>query len=127
VWSTVRVKSILGVGPKVKDSIKDPFKKETWLGSVHDGLRVVDKGMNTAIGFVSTSALSLDSGFPRFSCPRVVFLFIEFPLRQQISFLFYFQHLRYFVAHEHTLGCLEDIIYFQIVSKIGTLWLRFIS
>jgi hypothetical protein len=27
------VKSILGVGPKVNDSIKDPFKYETWLGS----------------------------------------------------------------------------------------------
>jgi hypothetical protein len=26
VCSTVRVKSILRVGPKVKDSIKDPFK-----------------------------------------------------------------------------------------------------
>jgi hypothetical protein len=53
----VRVKSILGVGPKVKDSIKDPFKNETWLESVHDGIRVIIKGMTTAIGFVSTSAL----------------------------------------------------------------------
>jgi hypothetical protein len=26
VCSTVRVKSILGVGPKVNESIKDPFK-----------------------------------------------------------------------------------------------------
>jgi hypothetical protein len=26
VYSTVRVKSILWVGPKVKESIKDPFK-----------------------------------------------------------------------------------------------------
>jgi hypothetical protein len=43
----------------------------------------------------------------------VVFLFIEFPLRQQISYLFYFTHLRYFVAHEHTLGCLEVIILFS--------------
>jgi hypothetical protein len=33
----------------------------------------------------------------------VVFLFTEFPLRQQISCLFYFPHLRYFVTHEHTL------------------------
>jgi hypothetical protein len=57
VCSTVRVKSILGVGPKVKESIKDPFKLETWLGSVHDGLRVIVKGMTTAMGFVSTSAL----------------------------------------------------------------------
>jgi hypothetical protein len=40
VWSTVRVNSILGVGPKVNDSIEDPFKYETWLESVHDGFRV---------------------------------------------------------------------------------------
>jgi len=55
----------------------------------------------------------LDSGFPGFGCPGVVFLFTEFPLRQQISSLFYFPHLRYFVAHEHTLGYLEVIIYIQ--------------
>jgi hypothetical protein len=57
------------------------------LGTVHDGLRVIVKSMTTAIGFVSTSALSLDSEFPRFGCLRVVFLFIEFLLRQQISCL----------------------------------------
>jgi hypothetical protein len=45
------------------------------------------------------------------------FLFTEFPLRQQISCLFYFQHLIYFIAHEHTLGNLEVIIYFQISSE----------
>jgi hypothetical protein len=27
------LKSILGVGPRVKDSIEDPFKLETWLGA----------------------------------------------------------------------------------------------
>jgi len=48
VCSIVPVKSILGVGPKVKESIKDPFKLETWLGSVHDGLRVRVKCMTTA-------------------------------------------------------------------------------
>jgi hypothetical protein len=57
VCSTVRVKSILGVGPKVKESIKDPFKYETWLGSVHDELRVIVKGMTIVMSFVSTSAL----------------------------------------------------------------------
>jgi hypothetical protein len=57
VCSTVRVKSILKVGPKVKESIKDLFKYETWLGSVHDELRIIVKGMTTAIGFVNTSAL----------------------------------------------------------------------
>jgi hypothetical protein len=30
---------------------------------------------------------------------------------------FYFPHLRYFVVHEHTLGCLEVIIYFSIGIK----------
>jgi len=44
----VRVKSILGRSHKVNESIKDPFKYETWLGSVHDGLRVIVKGMTTA-------------------------------------------------------------------------------
>jgi hypothetical protein len=34
------LKSILGVGPKVKDSIEDPFKEVTWLGGIHVGLHV---------------------------------------------------------------------------------------
>jgi hypothetical protein len=55
--STVRVKSILGVGPKVKESIKNPFRWKIWLGSVHDRLRVRVKGMTTAQGYVSTSVL----------------------------------------------------------------------
>jgi hypothetical protein len=46
--SSVRVKSILGVGPKVKESIKNPFEWNIWLGSVHDGLRIRVKGMTTA-------------------------------------------------------------------------------
>jgi hypothetical protein len=29
----------------------------SWLGSIHDGLRVIVKGMTTAMSFVSTSAL----------------------------------------------------------------------
>jgi hypothetical protein len=44
----VHVKSILGVGPNVMDSIENPFKYETWLGSIPDGLRVRVKGMTTA-------------------------------------------------------------------------------
>jgi hypothetical protein len=56
----------------------------------------------------------LDSGFPGFVCSGVVFLFTEFSLHQKISCLFYFSHLRYFVAHEHTLGCLEVVIYFSL-------------
>jgi hypothetical protein len=50
--------------------------------------------------------LSLDSGFFGFGYSEVVFLFTEFPLCQQSGF-FFFLHLRYFVAHKHTLGCLE--------------------
>jgi hypothetical protein len=48
VYSTFRVKSILGIGPKVKESIEDSFKYETWLGSVHDRLCVRVKDMTTA-------------------------------------------------------------------------------
>jgi hypothetical protein len=101
------------------------------LGSVHDGLRVIVKGMTTAMGFVSTSALQLAlffySGVPGFACPGVAFLFTEFLLRQQISCLLQIPHLRYFVAHKHTLGYLEVNIYFQLVSELGTLCFRFIS
>jgi hypothetical protein len=46
--STVRVKSILEFGPKVNESIKNPFRQEIWLGSVHDRLHVRVKGMTTA-------------------------------------------------------------------------------
>jgi hypothetical protein len=34
------LKSILGVGPKVNDSIEDPFRSEIWLGGVRVGLHV---------------------------------------------------------------------------------------
>jgi hypothetical protein len=33
VCSSVLVKSILGIGPKVKESIKNSFKWKIWLGS----------------------------------------------------------------------------------------------
>jgi hypothetical protein len=36
----LKLKSILGVGPKVKYSIEDPFKQVTWLGGVRVGLHV---------------------------------------------------------------------------------------
>jgi hypothetical protein len=43
------VKFILGVGPKVKESIKNLFRSKIWLGRVlHDRLRVRVKGMTTA-------------------------------------------------------------------------------
>jgi hypothetical protein len=48
VCSSVRVKSILGVGPKVKEPIKNPFRWKILLGSVHVGLHVRVKGMTTA-------------------------------------------------------------------------------
>jgi hypothetical protein len=48
VCSAVRVKFILGVGPRVKESIKNPFRWKIWLGSVRVGLHVKVKGMTTA-------------------------------------------------------------------------------
>jgi hypothetical protein len=57
VCSIVRVKSILGVGSKVKESIKNSFRGKIWLGSVHNGLRVRVKGMTIAYGCVSMSVL----------------------------------------------------------------------
>jgi hypothetical protein len=48
VCSVVRVKSILGIGPKVKESIKNPFKWKIWLGSIRVGLHVRVRGMTTA-------------------------------------------------------------------------------
>jgi hypothetical protein len=50
VCSTIHVKFTLGRSPKVKDSIEDLFKKETWLGSVHDGFRVRVIGTIAASG-----------------------------------------------------------------------------
>jgi len=47
VYSTVRVKSILWVVLKVKESIKNSFRWNIWLGSVHDTIRVRVKGMTT--------------------------------------------------------------------------------
>jgi hypothetical protein len=48
--------------------------------------------MITASGYVSVTfyvlALFLNSGNPGFGCPGVVFLLIEFPLRQQNICLF---------------------------------------
>jgi hypothetical protein len=57
VCSIVHVKSILGVDPKVKESIKNSFRSKIWLGSIHDGLRVRVKGITIAEGYVSTSVL----------------------------------------------------------------------
>jgi hypothetical protein len=46
--AALKLKSILGVDPKIKDSIKDPFREETWLGGVRVRLRV--QGTTTASG-----------------------------------------------------------------------------
>jgi hypothetical protein len=48
VCSVVRMKSILGVDPKVKESIKNLFRWKIWLGSVRVGLHVRVRGMTTA-------------------------------------------------------------------------------
>jgi hypothetical protein len=46
--AVLNLKSILKVGPKIKDSIEDPFRKETWLGGVRVGLHVREQGKTTA-------------------------------------------------------------------------------
>jgi hypothetical protein len=50
VVAALKLKSILGVGPKVKDFIEDPFRYETWLGGVRVGLHVREQGTTTASG-----------------------------------------------------------------------------
>jgi hypothetical protein len=44
------LKSILGVGLKVNDSIEDPFRYETWLGGVRVRLHIRVQGTTTASG-----------------------------------------------------------------------------
>jgi hypothetical protein len=44
------MKFIFGVDPKVKDSIEDPFRYETWLGGVGVRLHVRVQGTTTALG-----------------------------------------------------------------------------
>jgi hypothetical protein len=46
----LKLKSVLGVGPKVKDSIEDPFRQETWLRGVRVGLDIREQGTTTASG-----------------------------------------------------------------------------
>jgi hypothetical protein len=48
VVAALNLKSILGVGLKVKDSIEDPFRYETWLGGLRVGLHVREQGTTTA-------------------------------------------------------------------------------
>jgi len=55
VCLTVRMKSILGIGHKVNDSIEDPFKYETWLGSIHDEFCVRVIGTIAASGYMSVN------------------------------------------------------------------------
>jgi hypothetical protein len=48
--AALQLKSILGVDPKIKNSIEDPFRYETWLGGVRVGLHVREQGTTTASG-----------------------------------------------------------------------------
>jgi hypothetical protein len=48
--AVLQLKSILGDRPKIKDSIEDPFRYETWLGSIRVGLHVREQGTTTASG-----------------------------------------------------------------------------
>jgi hypothetical protein len=52
----VRAKFSLGKSPKLKESIEDPFRYETWLGSVHIGLCVRVQGTIAASGYVSVTS-----------------------------------------------------------------------
>lgn len=47
-YCCANLKSILGVGPRVKDSIEDSFKWVTWLGGNRVGLHVRVHGTTTA-------------------------------------------------------------------------------
>jgi len=71
------VKSILGVGPKVKESIKNPFRWKIWLVNVLVGLHVRVKRYDYCIGLCEYECLItsfvLDSEFPKFDCPGMVF------------------------------------------------------
>jgi hypothetical protein len=74
------LKYILGMSSKVKESIENPFKYETWLEGFHVGLRA--KVLDTiATSAIYVLALSSDSGFPGFGYSGVVFLLTEFLLR----------------------------------------------
>jgi len=79
------------------------------LESVHDGFRVIVKGMTTAVGFVSMSALYLalflDSIFSELAAMMWFFSSQSFHFVNKYLVSFIFPHLRYFVAHKHTLGC----------------------
>jgi hypothetical protein len=50
VVTTLKLKSILGVDPKEKNFIEDPFRLETWLGGVRVGLHVREQDTTTASG-----------------------------------------------------------------------------
>jgi hypothetical protein len=54
-----KLKSILGVEPKVKSSIEDPFRQVTWLGSIRVGLHVREQGTTIASVHVSVTILYL--------------------------------------------------------------------
>jgi hypothetical protein len=41
---------MLGIGPRVKDSIEESFRLETWLRGVRVGLHVRVQGSTTASG-----------------------------------------------------------------------------
>jgi hypothetical protein len=48
--AVLKLKSILRVAPKVKDSIEDPFRYETWLRGIRVGLYVREQSTTTASG-----------------------------------------------------------------------------
>jgi hypothetical protein len=57
--AALQLKSILGDGPKIKDSIEDPFRKETWLGNFVLGYTLESKVRPLHQGYVSVTTLYL--------------------------------------------------------------------
>jgi hypothetical protein len=65
----------------------------------------------------------MNNGYPGFRCPGVVFLLIEFPLRQQNIYLFIFRIVIFCCTLSHTLDKLE-VLSFSIGIRAGTLRLK---
>jgi hypothetical protein len=87
------------------------------LENIYDVLRVKVKGMTTASEVCEYKCLVTNFVFGIMDI-----LSLAATLHQQISCLFYFSHLKYFISHEHTLINLEVIIYFS-EAKCMKVWL----
>jgi hypothetical protein len=91
------------------------------LGSVRVGLHVREQGTTTASGicecYYLVSSCLLNSGVPGFGCPGLVFLLIEFPLRQQKSFCCLLSALIFLLHTLHTL-----VFYLEVNFIFHVFW-----